>query len=224
MRLVDCFTDIILFSRHTVEAMADTDVLFDDMRPKIESLLMEAETTAQQNSFESSVIDAAKFAVVGYIDELVLCSTWEDKSKWQTNPLQRKYYSTTNMGAEFYNKLNTLNKHGPDQEAREVFALCLGLGFKGKYFLNDHRRALEEVKDFNLSLLLPGEAQRNIDTATLFPEAYGRHTREGKGSFKPRTNIVPIVLGLPIVFIVVAIIVYNTLIVSSLNDIVKLVG
>lgn len=224
MRLVDCFTDSILFSRKTVEAMADSDILFDDVRPKIESLLLEAETVAQQKGFDHSVIDAAKFAVIGYIDELVLCSKWPDKAQWQTNPLQRKYYSTTNMGAEFYDKLNTLNKHGPDQEAREVFALCLGLGFKGKYFLNDHRRALEEVKDFNLSLLLPGEAQRNIDTATLFPEAYGRHTREGKGSFKPRSNIVPIVLGLPIIFIVVAIVVYNSLITTSLNDIVKLVG
>ena len=91
-----------------------------------------------------------------------------------------------------------LNKFGPDRDVREVYALCLGLGFRGKYFRGEDRKAYEEVKAFNLSLLLPDEAQRNIDSAILFPFAYKGHGEDGRGGFKPRFSIYPIIIGVPL--------------------------
>lgn len=224
MRLVDHFTDLILYARHQVALCELDEVEYEPVRDKIESLIAEAMLSAEKAEFKTSTIDAARFAVVGYIDELILCSKWANKSQWQRNPLQRKYYQTTNMGAEFYDKLNTLNKNGPDQYAREVFSLCLGLGFKGKYFANDHRKNLEEIKSFNLSLLLPGEGQRDIDSAVLFPQAYGEHSLLGKGSFKPRANITPWVIGVPLSLILMAAFAYHIMIESALDNIINLVG
>jgi len=224
VRLIDHFTDLILYARQAVSRFDAEEIDYETVRNKIEYLLEEAVAAAEKDEFQASTIDSARFAVVGFIDELILCSKWINKSKWQRHSLQRKYYNTTNMGSEFYDKLNTLNKNGPDQYAREVFSLCLGLGFKGKYFSNDQRKDLEEIKGFNLSLLLPGEGQRDIDSAVLFPQAYGSHSLSGKGSFKPRVNILPWVIGIPISIIFVVAIAYHFMIENALNKIASLVG
>jgi type VI secretion system protein ImpK len=218
MRLVDFFIDVIVFSRALSTQLAASDVAFESVRDGLIVKLMDSSSLAEKSGFSRELVSSAQFPVVAFIDELILCSKWTQKGRWQKESLQRKFYSTTNIGAEFYSKLNELSKHGPDESVREVYVLCLGLGFKGKYFSNDDRRALEDVKTFNLGLLLP---QRTIEAATLFPTAYSGHTREGSSRFKTRLNIIPYVIGLPVVISFGVIIYYHFNLVRVLGQIIN---
>lgn len=222
MRIIDVFTDVILFARKF--ARSETEPMSaEELRNELKSRFNDSQNAAADNGMSGEIYQAAKYPVVAYIDELLLCSKWEGKSDWQREPLQRVYFNTTSAGADFYNRLNVLNKFGPDRDVREVYALCLGLGFRGKYFRGEDRKAYEEVKAFNLSLLLPDEAQRNIDSATLFPFAYKGHGEDGRGGFKPRFSIYPIIIGVPLTVFVLMVLIYQYSISDMLHQLNTLV-
>ena len=216
MRIVDCFTEVILFTRKFTRGELDIH-LVEDVRRELLRLFELSWELAESKGMSEAFYQQAKFPVVALVDELLQCSDWELKGDWQKSSLQRHYFDTTSAGAEFYNRLNVLNKFGPDRDIREVYALCLGLGFKGKYFRGEDRKAYEEVKALNLSLLLPEEAQRNIDSATLFPFAYKGHQDSENHSFKTRLNIYPIIIGVPII-VIVSMAIYYQLSIASLLD------
>lgn len=222
MRIVDYFTDVILHVRKFERLQGDKAGV-EELHHELMVLFETGQQAALDHGIPADIFESAKFAVVAYIDELLLCSDWEKKSEWQHEPLQRVYFNTTSAGAEFYDRLNVLNKFGPDRDVREVYALCLGLGFRGKYFRGEDRKAYEDVKAFNLSLLLPDEAQRNIDSATLFPFAYKGHSDAKKDGYKPRLSIYPILIGVPVVVVVVMTLLYRYHISDMLQQIQSLV-
>lgn len=218
MRIVDCFTDVLLFTRKFCRGEFD-EMPVDQVRAELQSLFQKSETMAEKNNMPEDFYQAARFPVVSLVDEMLQTSNWAEKSAWSRNPLQRIYFDTTNAGAEFYNRLNVLNKFGPDRDIREVYALCLGLGFRGKYFRGEDRKQYEEIKAFNLSLLLPEEAQRNIDSATLFPFAYKGHDKDNANPYKSRFSIYPILIGLPITVLILMIGIYHFKVASLLDQI-----
>jgi len=222
MRIVDFFTDVILHARKFVRQQGEKSGV-EELRSELRGLLESSRQSALDHGISADNYEAASFAVVAYIDELLLCSDWEKRGEWQHEPLQRMYFNTTSAGAEFYDRLNELNKFGPDRDVREVFALCLGLGFRGKYFRGEDRKAYEDAKAFNLGLLLPDEAQRNIDSATLFPSAYKGHSDADKAGFKPRLSIYPILIGVPVAVVVVMSLLYRYNISNTLQQIQSLV-
>ena len=221
MRVVDCFTNFILYARQLTRNAGETSAT--EVAQELSRLLEESRQLAEIQGIAEEVFMEARFPVIAYVDELLLCLDWSGKSEWQRHPLQRKYFETTNAGSEFYDRLNSLNKFGPDRDVREVYALCLGLGFRGKYFRGEDRKAYEEVKAFNLGLLLPEEAQQNIDSATLFPFAYRGHTEDETASFKARMSIYPVIIGVPVAVISFMAFVYHFYIGSVLGQIIELI-
>ena len=217
MRIVDCFTDVILLARRMAKANGE-GVSFEDAKKAFSSLFLESEKVSEAEGIDSELYENAKYPVVAFVDEVLLCSNWPDKVLWQKESLQRVYFNTTNAGASFYDRLNELNKFGPDRDVREVYALCLGLGFRGKYFRGEDRKKYEEVKAFNLSLLLPVEANTNIDSATLFPSAYKKTGRDYISSFKARFSIYPIVIGVPAIVIMAMLFVFHFYIGNALDQ------
>ena len=218
MRIVDCFTDVILFTRKFVRGELEVNAP-DEVRREVTRLFDHSQQLAEAQDMSEEFYQQAKFPVVALVDELLQCSSWEHKAEWAKNPLQRHYFDTTSAGAEFYDRLNVLNKFGPDRDIREVYALCLGLGFRGKYFRGEDRKAYEGIKAFNLSLLLPDEAQRNIDSATLFPFAYKGHEKDEEHGFKARLNIYPVIVGVPVLVVISLVLFYQFNISSLLGQI-----
>ncbi|MFT5657246.1 MAG: type VI secretion system protein ImpK [Gammaproteobacteria bacterium] len=218
MRIVDCFTDVLLFTRKFCRGEIE-ELTVDQVRTELQNLFQSSEIMAEKSNMHSDFYQAAKFPVVSLVDEMLQTSSWLEKAFWSKNPLQRIYFNTTNAGAEFYNRLNVLNKFGPDRDIREVYALCLGLGFRGKYFRGEDRKQYEEIKAFNLSLLLPEEAQRNIDSATLFPFAYKGHDKDNSSPYKSRFSIYPIIIGVPVTVLLLMIGIYHFEVASILDQI-----
>ena len=208
MRIVDGFTEVLLFTRKfcrgEIEAMP-----VDQVRTELQSRFDISERLAEDIGLPDELYQSAKFPVVALVDEMLQTSDWYDRTAWAKNPLQRIYFNTTNAGAEFYERMNVLNKFGPDRDIREIYALCLGLGFRGRYFRGEDRKYYEQTKAFNLSLLLPDEALKNIDSATLFPFAYKASDARNDNPFKSRFSIYPIIVGVPIVVLILMIGIYH---------------
>ncbi|MDH5387812.1 MAG: DotU family type IV/VI secretion system protein [Gammaproteobacteria bacterium] len=222
MRIVDCFTDAILYARKL--ARGDIQVASaDEARTNLMSLLDKSKTMSEEYAISSEMLEQAKFPVVAFVDELFLCSNWAYKSEWKTNTLQRLCFNTTSAGSAFYDRLNELNKFGPDRDIREIYALCLGLGFRGKYFRGEDRQRYEEIKAFNLSVILPDESEQDIDSATLFPFAYRGHSLDKSSGYQPRLNIYPVLIGLPVTIIVIMMLYFGFDIAATLNEIQQLV-
>jgi type VI secretion system protein ImpK len=74
----------------------------------------------------------AKFALVYWVDEILIDSPWTHADTWRTNILEWDYYEDNHGGDKFYDRAeDALRLTGIDP--LETFFLCVALGFQGKY-------------------------------------------------------------------------------------------
>ena len=119
-----------------------------------------------------SARDAASFAAMAYVDELVLCSTWAEKPRWQAMPLQREHYRTTNAGAEFYTRLEKLGEDEWGRRGARALLPVHGTRLPRQVFQRPAFRRVHGGEARNLRLLLPDSDGLDLQAVTLFPEAY----------------------------------------------------
>ena len=167
--LNDFFCDIFAYVLALVEA-SGPGAGYDKVREDLLGLFQAAEDKAAAN-FGAEDIRQAKFAVAAWTDETVLRSNWEGAKPWRTAQLQQLFFNTHNAGVAFYEMLAALT--AADAPARETFALCLGLGYQGKYFDPDQDRVLAQTRRETIRAVL-GEAlpAHGDGDRPLFPEAY----------------------------------------------------
>jgi type VI secretion system protein ImpK len=171
MRLTDCFSELIAYVIYFLKAVDQRDEPFDKVRTDIQRLLSAAETSAKGTGISDADFDLARFAVVAWVDEGILNSSWQGKQQWQREPLQRLYYSTAAAGELFYEKLNGLGLQQHD--VREIYYLCLAMGFKGRYCNEGDDFLLDQLKTSNLKLLAGSSIGiPSIQKENLFPDAY----------------------------------------------------
>ena len=106
----------------------------DLLRSRILDMLKQAEKKALMEAIPAEDISDARFAIVAFIDEVILGSNWMERNNWITNPLQVELYGHAVAGNEFFTRLDRLKADASFRKnALEVYYLCLALGFKGKY-------------------------------------------------------------------------------------------
>lgn len=223
MRLVDFYIPAILYSHEVAELAVDAQADVETISLKFDQFYQQARMDSEEAGFDFDTFQDAWYAVVAYVDEKLLTTKWAGQRKWMKYALQRKYFQTTNAGADFYTRLNTLNKHGDGRSIREVFLLCLGLGFKGKFYPPADRPKLESVREFNMGLLLPDEAKTNLEDSILFRSAFSKEQLEARDP-KRRMTFVPFLVGLPITVVGGFFMYYAVQIRNALNDLVNLVN
>ncbi|HET7649521.1 MAG TPA: DotU family type IV/VI secretion system protein [Gammaproteobacteria bacterium] len=219
MRLIDCYVEFLIGMQRRFHAGADLQgTACDTLRTEVLGKLKACDRQAQQFALPAATLDAARFAVVAYLDELILTSSWPDKPHWQQLTLQRELFHTTNAGAEFYTRLSALGDDDAARAAREVFYLCLALGFRGKFFGEARFSEFAEVKRATLRLLLPDSQGLDLKSVTLFPEAYGPAHR-GHKPLAGRWDILPWVFGAPVAALVILYLIYHHYIATALSGI-----
>jgi len=222
MRLVDFYIDPILkisqFKTENLELLGDWQGIKDEFC----QLLTNCQSQAIQAGFSLEISNEALFPIVAYIDEIILTSNWSEKATWQQNSLQRQFFNTTNSGYEFYDRLNKLNRQGDDRSAREIYLLCLSLGYKGRFYSPQDRPKIEETRAFNIGLLLPNDVNKAFEKSTLFNDAY--HERDQINSKrKSRINLIPLFAITPVVVVAATLIIYSIQIGNELGNILDLV-
>jgi type VI secretion system protein ImpK len=132
---------------------------------------------------------------------------WSHREEWLKHLLQSEHYATTKAGEEFFERLNMLR---PEQgAAREVYYLCLALGFIGRYCAPGDEMLLDQLRRSNLRLL--GRAPVDMGSLAVEPVFLeGGSGQPGRASVGPKKfwNFPRLALGVgvPVVALVLFIV------------------
>lgn len=210
MRLTDYFIELIAYVSYFLKTMARRQLPFDRVKTDILRLFSKSEECLKENFVSREDYDQARFAICAWIDEAILNSSWNGKTQWQREQLQRHFYQTADAGEEFFERLNGLGLH--QRQVREIYYFCLTMGFIGRYGQEGDQYLLEQLRTSNLKLLTGSPAgPPSLSRAELFPEAYpsesaGITPQKRKTSFSPFTLVC---LGGPVVLLGVLFVVYH---------------
>jgi len=164
---MEIFVYIVYFSRSAAKKQPP----LDQVRADITRLMKESDNKFNTGDFTQEDYDMARFAVCAWVDEAIVNSAWDQRNMWLGEQLQRLYYQTSDAGELFFEKLNAIGPH--QNHVREVYYLCLSLGFTGRYCNEGDEFLLEQLKTSNLKLLTG--SSMGIPSFTredLFPDAY----------------------------------------------------
>jgi type VI secretion system protein ImpK len=171
MRLTDCFGAIIAYVAYFARSVPARQPALEQVKADIQRLISESQTHVSRGEVNSDDCDAARFAIVAWIDETIMNSAWIHRDLWKHDLLQRTYYNTTDAGEIFFDRLNRIGLQ--QREVREVYYLCLAMGFQGRYCHPGDDFLLEQLKSSNLKLLTGSSlGLPSLEKGELFPEAY----------------------------------------------------
>ncbi len=216
MRLVDCYTAIFAFAKQYLQQPTRDYPAF---RARIVQLIDEAGSLGRKYGFSNDACDAALFAVAAWLDEAVLSSAWSEVGRWQKEPLQAIYFRTTRAGLEFFTRLDALPPQ--QREIREVYVLCLLLGFKGRYVYQTDRGMRIAAQQKQLALLMNDPALLRLEEGgQLFPSAYPGARAEGvsKGVGKRWSALTINLVVTPALVVLVLYLVYHAVLSRMVQD------
>jgi len=111
------------------------------LRAQILEWLTALEESPEAHALSPAELEATRFALVTWIDEKLLRTTWPGREEWVREPLQLELYRTSRGGDEFFERLAALPPGA--HQARGVFFACLCFGFEGRLAGREaERRAL----------------------------------------------------------------------------------
>lgn len=198
MRLIDCFVESLATTLNLVgQARAGHSPVFAEVRQQLRAQLADVGSQGAHGGYSEPQIRHALFAVVAFIDEQLVSTSWDGQKEWARQQLQKEYFDTNNGGVEFFNRLDRLNPFNPaERDIREVYYYCLALGFSGKFYGEGAQSALNRIKYDNYELLA------DDDAGVLFADAFGElHT---VSQLKQGRDFSAFFYGLPVLVIVAA--------------------
>lgn len=197
MHLSDCFLELFTYIRLLTGTPELAGADYEQVREDVRTLIVRMDDRSDLLGVSEDIYNDARFAVFAWADEAVLVSRWAGVREWLKQPLQREFYATANAGEEFFERLDKLlncSKGPVDQslfadmemekeeagsengngngvaEVLEVYALCLSLGYTGKYFSESGEERLKELRRECVARISGGG--RNLG-GTAFPQSYG---------------------------------------------------
>jgi type VI secretion system protein ImpK len=111
----------------------------EGFRNSIRAALKSAMEQAKALGYSSEVIQLSFFAVVSLLDESVLKLQSPAFAEWAKRPMQEEMFGHSRAGEVFFDHLRgLLARQDSDETADclEVYALCMLLGFRGKYAIS----------------------------------------------------------------------------------------
>ncbi len=101
----------------------------------IKSLFSALDRQAKLLEINVDNVKLAQYALAALFDEIVLGTDWSIQEAWSKRPLQLDLFNDYTAGEGFFHKLDDLRgTRDPEKlDVLEIYATCLGLGFKGRY-------------------------------------------------------------------------------------------
>jgi type VI secretion system protein ImpK len=210
MRLTDCFMELVAYVAYFLKTVATRQPPFDQVKADIQRLISQSEDYLKTGAFSQEDYDLARFAICAWVDEAILGSSWNEKGQWQGEQLQRLYYQRTDAGEIFFDRLNSVGLH--QRDVREVYYLCLAMGFAGRYCHEGDEYLLEQLRTSNLKLLTGSSVGLpSLERGELFPEGYPAESGEvarQKAKFRLSTFTLSC-LGVPVALYLVLFLIYS---------------
>ena len=147
----------------------------DGFRRRMVEALSEINREAIKRNYAKEHTIETDFAIVAFLDEVILNSQDAARHEWAQKPLQDELFGVSVAGELFFVRLEKLMTRQDSQELGdmlEVFYLCLLLGFEGRYtasgkselhiLMDRAGRRIERIRGTNQVLspqgAIPGEA------------------------------------------------------------------
>ena len=108
-------------------------------RNQMKAAIRAAEAAAMASAYPVEDTRLATFAVVAFLDESILNSGNPVFADWPRMPLQEELFGGHTAGEIFFHCIDRLLARGDSAQVAdvlEVFALCLELGYRGRYSLS----------------------------------------------------------------------------------------
>jgi type VI secretion system protein ImpK len=105
-------------------------------RRRTKAALQEVERFAIASGYDGADIRETHFAVVAFLDAVVLRCADPVREEWQRQTMQEELFGQADAGVVFFQKLDNLRTRRDSRQLAdilEVFLLCLLLGFEGRY-------------------------------------------------------------------------------------------
>ncbi|HHK6020823.1 TPA: type VI secretion system protein TssL, long form [Neisseria subflava] len=138
----------------------------DSLINKFSLLIDNFEENAEKNGAKYDAIQAAKYCLCTFVDELAVRAGWADET-WSKNSLLVSFYDETWGGERFFEIIQNLKQDSDKNiDLLEFMYLCLQFGYKGKYqVLNNGELEIDKIKRDLLALI---HSKRPDQTVNLF--------------------------------------------------------
>lgn len=174
--LRDIFADLISYVLLFRATCGERPLAPSTVRERIEGLIAEQERRVKAGEAPYDSYRQGLFPVLSWVDEAVLNSNWQYRNEWRH--LMLTTFGTLNAGKEFFSRLEEIPATSLD--VKEIFFICLSLGFEGKYALGD-KSDLGQLREYRRRLYRDIAPRAEVRRERIFPEAYGR----GRGPARP---------------------------------------
>ncbi len=210
LRLLDILIHLISETQRFAEQPSGTA---KDLSDRLNHMIVEARSEAINAGISIDEFNEGLFPVLAWVDERIsIMHQWDGSNSWQDFLLQRLYFRTVLAGVEFFERLADLD--AKDEQIREVFLICLCLGFMGRYNTQPEASDLAEIriKEYRLYQM---NAVRNRDPldVPLFPFAYQREDEPVPVFVAPWKKWLTLrnvlIVGTPIIILIVMMVVLN---------------
>jgi len=128
---------VILRMRYGTQRVADAAGFRASIRKMIAAAVQDVRTLG----YTDATSHMALYAIIGFLDESVLNSQDPTFADWSRRPLQEEMFGGHFAGETFFRQVTDL-LNAPESpevaDALELHALCLLLGYRGKYAFGDH--------------------------------------------------------------------------------------
>lgn len=129
VRLSDAFVPLMAYVQ---EFSGNPTGSAEALSERLSKMIADASIVSLNQGFSANDFNDALFPVLAWVDERIsLLQPWEGAHAWQNYLLQRLYFRTTLAGVDFFERLEDLDPTA--YEIRELFLMCLCMGFLGKY-------------------------------------------------------------------------------------------
>jgi type VI secretion system protein ImpK len=108
----------------------------ESFRRRTKAMLQEVERDASAAGYDGQDVRDTHFAIVAFLDSVVLHSKDPARAEWERRPLQEELFGQTDAGVVFFEKLERFRSRRDSTQLSdilEVYLLCLLLGFEGRY-------------------------------------------------------------------------------------------
>lgn len=107
-------------------------------RARMKEALSEISQVAARRGYTREDVDEASFAVVAFLDEVILSRQDVGQTQWARKSLQEEMFGQRSAGELFFKRLDELRAQRDSQqlaEVLEVYHTCLLLGYEGRHSL-----------------------------------------------------------------------------------------
>ncbi len=151
----------------------------ESFRRRTKATLQEVERDAVVAGYDREDIRDTDFAVIAFLDSIVLHSNDPIRAEWERKTLQEELFGQTDAGVVFFEKLDRFRSRRDSErlaDILEVYLLCLLLGFEGRYsggsraelesITEDVRRRIDDIRGRNRQLSPFGSLPPETSPAT----------------------------------------------------------